>query len=368
MNNDTILRVFHPIGQGAFYSERHDNFNIVYDCGEWKNSKRATKVVEESFEKSSTIDILFISHFDFDHVSKINVLKKSFDIRFCILPVIYPEQKKLLSSFYQTLGYSDIVGLINNPSEYFGSETKIIEVEIEPANNENDEADNISTDDLQTTKTIKSGTKIYAKQLEDWIYVPYNKNCEERIEELKRLFEEKDLNIEKFKEDINYGIKKRKTIQQIYTKLTGGINSNSMLLYSGPDCKTPMHYNSYFCESLRSCFCARCFPACIPFSDKPGCIFTGDANLSDIQNVFKKYWDFVGTIQVPHHGSAISFDFNFFNHGKNIFIFPASYGNSNTYGHPAQNVICNIIKNGSCFIHVTEHPETIFIQKIWKEK
>lgn len=57
MNNDTILRVFHPIGQGAFYSERHDNFNIVYDCGEWKNSKRATKVVEESFEK--TLQLIF---------------------------------------------------------------------------------------------------------------------------------------------------------------------------------------------------------------------------------------------------------------------------------------------------------------------
>ena len=109
MNNDTILRVFHPIGQGAFYSERHDNFNIVYDCGEWKNSKRATKVVEGSFEKSSTIDILFISHFDFDHVSKINVLKQSFNIKFCILPVIHPEQKKItefLLSNLRILGYS----------------------------------------------------------------------------------------------------------------------------------------------------------------------------------------------------------------------------------------------------------------------
>ena len=32
-----LIRTFHPIGQGAFYSERHfiDNkeFIIVYDCG-----------------------------------------------------------------------------------------------------------------------------------------------------------------------------------------------------------------------------------------------------------------------------------------------------------------------------------------------
>ena len=28
-----MLRMFHSIGQGAFYSERHDGYNIVYDCG-----------------------------------------------------------------------------------------------------------------------------------------------------------------------------------------------------------------------------------------------------------------------------------------------------------------------------------------------
>ena len=38
-----IERIFHTIGQGAFYSEKHDNFNIVYDCGtEWKNSDMST--------------------------------------------------------------------------------------------------------------------------------------------------------------------------------------------------------------------------------------------------------------------------------------------------------------------------------------
>ena len=32
-----IQRFFHPVGQGAFYSERHEyqgsDLNIVYDCG-----------------------------------------------------------------------------------------------------------------------------------------------------------------------------------------------------------------------------------------------------------------------------------------------------------------------------------------------
>jgi hypothetical protein len=44
-----IQRIFHPIGQGAFYSERHENINIVYDCGNWKNTKLADRVVKQSF-------------------------------------------------------------------------------------------------------------------------------------------------------------------------------------------------------------------------------------------------------------------------------------------------------------------------------
>ena len=67
-----IKRIFHPIGQGAFYSERHENLNIVYDCGNWKNTKQATKIVQSAFKKDEVIDILFISHFDYDHVSSIS--------------------------------------------------------------------------------------------------------------------------------------------------------------------------------------------------------------------------------------------------------------------------------------------------------
>jgi len=63
-----IERIFHPIGQGAFYSERHKNFNIVYDCGNWKNTKLADKVVKQAFLKDEVIDILFISlHFPKNH-------------------------------------------------------------------------------------------------------------------------------------------------------------------------------------------------------------------------------------------------------------------------------------------------------------
>lgn len=43
-----------------------------------KNTKLADKVVKNSFRNNDEIDVLFISHFDFDHVNKIDTLRKNF--------------------------------------------------------------------------------------------------------------------------------------------------------------------------------------------------------------------------------------------------------------------------------------------------
>nr|MBO8919207.1 MBL fold metallo-hydrolase [Proteus mirabilis] len=68
---------FFPIGQGAFYAERHNNFNIVYDCGNWKQTKLSRKIVSQSFNKNESIKILFISHLDWDHISLLETLKNT---------------------------------------------------------------------------------------------------------------------------------------------------------------------------------------------------------------------------------------------------------------------------------------------------
>ena len=66
MERHVISRIFHPIGQGAFYAELHSGFNIVYDCGNWKKTTLSGNVVGQSFTADDVIDILFISHFDWD--------------------------------------------------------------------------------------------------------------------------------------------------------------------------------------------------------------------------------------------------------------------------------------------------------------
>lgn len=56
-----IIRTFHPVGQGAFYSESFydvDGFryNVVYDCGVNDLDDRRKKIVRNSFSKEDTID------------------------------------------------------------------------------------------------------------------------------------------------------------------------------------------------------------------------------------------------------------------------------------------------------------------------
>ena len=80
-----IVRTFHPVGQGAFYSERfydeeHPDsiHNIVYDCGTLLGYiRKAKKVVSQAFDKKDVIDYLFISHLDYDHISLVETLLSS---------------------------------------------------------------------------------------------------------------------------------------------------------------------------------------------------------------------------------------------------------------------------------------------------
>ena len=100
-----VVRTFHPVGQGAFYSERfydmvnpQAKFNIVYDCGtSWGTITKAKKVVDLAFDKNDTIDYLFIWHLDYDHMSLVNTLTESVNkkVRIIVLPLVYKEEVRI---------------------------------------------------------------------------------------------------------------------------------------------------------------------------------------------------------------------------------------------------------------------------------
>lgn len=201
-----IERIFHPIGQGAFYSERHVNdkfnFNIVYDCGSLPKSKRSEQIVKQSFYNKTDIDILFISHFDADHVNQIKTLKDNFNIHKVILPLLHDDEKLFISNFNRIVTYSDFNTLVINPQDFFAPETIIISVLPDEKNEVQEKYIEIKS--ITESQEIASGKILKWSKESEWIYIPFNLKNVKRKKELEALFEENKLDIEIFKKNLDY--------------------------------------------------------------------------------------------------------------------------------------------------------------------
>ena len=365
-----IQRFFHPIGQGAFYSERHTscNINIVYDCGTTNPSSRAKqRVVNQSFRKDEIIHILFISHFDKDHISLIDTLKKTVQrIERVVIPLLHNEEKIFLSSIYRALGENRLANLVSNPDEFFGGETRIIEVQ-PSSNTEIGEAPTLNVSEIGETREISSGTKLTINGFDDWVYIPFNFDYKNRNKQFLSELQKESIDVGRLKIDSNYFFKENEKIKNIYKskRISGNINENSMLLYSGPSYKNlGVHWGrkKYYCEGFfRCCFDYLSHPC---HSHRVACLYTGDGDLNkvDVRAIYSTYWDLIGTIQIPHHGSSASFNADALDNGR--FLCPISVGNKNSYGHPSQKVISEILLKRSYPILVTEDVDSTFVEMI----
>ena len=370
-----IQRFFHPVGQGAFYSERHidDNINIVYDCGTEYNNRgnKGTKgVVSQSFSKNDVIHYLFISHFDYDHISLIPILKEGVKrIERVVLPLLHEETKRFLSNIYSVLGEIELATLVRDPNQYFGSDTQIIAVE---SSNKND--DNFSKEDElgkegknNKVKIISSGDILSLPTKEsDWVFIPHNYEYKIRSKAFVEKIQDSVVDLQKLKKDSEYAILESviNELKKIYKRMKGGINQNSMFVYSGPEKETSNEIYQVYQRRIIDEFYSKLMCYNLMFPKRPACLYTGDGDLNvvDVQSVYKDYWHFIGTIQIPHHGSYSSFNENIlFNRP---FFCPISVGKNNSYGHPSQKVISRLLQYESNPILVTEDVDSTFVEII----
>ncbi|KXC08205.1 MBL fold metallo-hydrolase [Porphyromonas gingivalis] len=386
-----IERIFYPVGQGAFYVEKHGKRNIVYDCGSTtsKSKVEKEKIIRDAFSKNETVDILFISHLDHDHVNMIPLLKDRVHIKRVVMPLLDPKEEAFLSFIYGD-GNNYLVKLIRNPKGFFGEGTLITHVD---SYKEGDDVD-IPFEEVPT-EMLKSGTPIpFSNGCGfDWIFVPYNFKHEERRELFIRRLQGEfpGLTNEVFDDFLNDLQKKSafaldvlceaacssrdpekigKKIKKIYKELTGedSINENSMLLYSGPRSKKYPYF--YSCFYWRNTF--KIFPFnCDRIRERVGCIYTGDANLKDDEMLrafkasMKSFGDRVGTMQIPHHGSFNNYSKEIFDIFKKPLVCPISHGIENKFNHPSIEVLLDIFNDKSFPVSVTEDPDSKFIEEIY---
>lgn len=134
------------------------------------------------------------------------------------------------------------------------------------------------------------------------------------------------------------------------------------------------------CSSSRqdvklSCYCEKCKYCLIPpckLNLSCGCIYFGDAKVdAEWRNAFYEYLQGlgilqrIGTLQVPHHGSYLSYGWNIIpsqNCFANTVLCIISVGEFNHYGHPSARVIRELLKKGGSVSTATEAVSSMFIQ------
>lgn len=378
-----IVRTFHPVGQGAFYSERFqlwkpkiETHNIVYDCGVcYKKEKQAVHVVNQAFAGKDEIDYLFISHLDYDHVSLAYAILPR--VKNIVLPLVSKEELIIAMMFYVVSEESGAASffseIINRIEDGNRRNTVIFVGDVEVAPNESD-----------NTNVVMSGTEIVPQWDYDWVLIPHNvkyhSRRQELTDELGKLIHQKEF----VEEIVGQGLKTFKTadellsklnerdfagkvlvmpnlkkaIKSAYTSIEGGTNENSLLLYSGPKSGETKYMLEYCMPERPWCYCG---------ISQAACLYTGDStcDMADWKKKYSAVWNHVGTIQLPHHGSVESFDVDSYPIDRQ-YIFPVSFGTYNTYGHPSGRVLAYLMMCDCCIQMVTEMANSRYMQRIAK--
>lgn len=317
-----MLRTIHPIGHGGFFTEElheeNECYNVVYDCGTRNGIVLLEREINKAFSKKPSIDLLFISHFDRDHVSGLkelarrNLINSSTKV---VMPFHHPSYFVILNPFLYAY-YEQCMMILRS--------TGATIVEVEELNPSEDEygryldrshANNVSFGQLRGV--IPSGSRITLSP--KWFYIPFNLNDSKNFidwfeDEVKRQLG-MDIN-DMSPMELEQNVDIIRGIYQLMGKKNArsfNINSNSLIVVSMPavdvdSCYTNIAQHKYAVDAATA-------------------VYTGDAYLKDftggslpfryysaLKRVLGRYVHYpIGLFQISHHGSNSNYDFQLMN-------------------------------------------------------
>lgn len=319
------IRKLLPVGHGAFFVERlvvdgNKVLTAVYDCGDSNGGALVKKYAHKEFgmpeEPIEYIDLLFISHFDTDHINGLEFLK----------PYLKPSTRVYLPFYYANLlsiydnnkrtGIDNVVNILGH-------------VQIHPTLVRYREGlelgQIIDVDDDRVEYSggvISSGQPIVKKYNGQpiWKYVPFNLFNEQNlytdfIQKVNSVLHWDDAKLQDVSHWSDQDVKSLRSIYKTFSSHT--INDNSLIVLSDRNCNVYddcadtirgsllHHYNDCPCSH----WCCSRFRA--------SSLYTGDtvmkrgvrrSKYSDRYEDFVKelrlYTDFISLMQIPHHGSS----------------------------------------------------------------
>ncbi len=362
-----MVRSFLPVGQGAFYCEcfeqagTQDMLNVVYDCGSLTSRQIVEQEIKNNFRRGENIDALFISHLDEDHVNGIPYLLKHCSVKRIYFPLITEKNRGLMEIYYRV---NDIDGFsfrfFMDPAEAVRNvtaetETRVIGIGEADAENEGENLQreteyHRSGEDV--FETIKRPYDSLLPLYDKWLYIPFNfrqtKRVQILLDNLKIQFQRDITEVELVRLWEKGHPGDRDKIKQAYLNVPGGLNVNSMVLFSGEIDHGLRQYRHGGCGGYCCC------------GDTPsGCLFTGDYDAAgamkwkELKGAFQRYWAYIGCVQIPHHGSRHNFNADFVRM-RAFFVLSAGY--ANRYHHPHASVIKAFLLRGIMPHIVTEQP------------
>lgn len=301
-----FYRSFLNVGQALFSVERHGCITTVFDCG-GDRFPVVREAIRDALIEGETIDALFLSHYDRDHVNGVRELVKFCKVKRLFLPlvgkplILYALAEMRAGSFaYEfTLDPARALKSLhdeNQEKDLYIPDLHFINEDDGERQRSSEESIPVDINELRNGGNYDSGTDFTFNDYHMhgcWIYRVFNRKYMNQSEWNKFL---KNLNLgadatitdilEGFKSN-KLGLKKALIEAEVVTDKT--INEYSMTLYTGA--------NSH----------------CPEFPDlKNGCLYTGDynaiANYNCLHNVYADLWDNIGLVQVPHHGSKYNTD------------------------------------------------------------
>lgn len=384
-----LVRTFHPVGHGAFYTERFYNdygenvANIVFDCGRFETAKEnwccslyKTWIedyvkVQSGFAAGDAVDVLFISHFHTDHINGIDFLMKHCSVKKIILPAIDT------LAVFDALVYTGVTGgdvdavhsflekCING--DYKGSVIEVAMPEYSDSEDViNDEIPNKNISEINATLT--SAVALIADGLSStrWRYIPYYRVDTSKKRQLEsklvssfpHIFTKGSLDVL----DLLSAIKTNgvKAFKDVYEKVFGANkhNSYSLTLFSGLSCDKRC-FNDCHLKPLYS-FCVLDKATNSQYCPV-NCLYMGDyealgAGLCDMKSFYRKIWNNIGLLQVPHHGSEHNSDENLYEDKERLCV--VSCDSHDKYNHPDPSVLSAIRGESSIPLIVTEQNMT----------
>lgn len=304
---EAAVRTFANVGQALFAVERHSGHIVVYDCG-GENVRYVQRAIKRILLPEKPIDVLFISHYDRDHINGIRYLLQHYTVKHLVLPMIEEPVKAMTLCLFgsRSLAYR----FCNDPekevadiyiAKHMHNERRedvvmplvhrIQQEDGERPRGEERRGGIVVMDSLAQNTSHPSGAELVFGQEENpWVYIPFNRAVmlPRAVKQFKvELGLDPNATYQEVMDKWRCTSGKRNEFKRAWNAATGidekEINAYSMTLYSGS--KHP--------------------------EQKTSCLYTGDYDAGRymhlLHRVYRDVWDNIFIVQIPHHGSFPNF-------------------------------------------------------------